>query len=74
MAGLGGRPVLVPTICTYCAYLSSPDIDPFSGDDEAVLEPYLIDPMNMADPQTPASISQQIYAASMQGDPITFLL
>ena len=74
MAGLGGPPVLVPTICTYGAYFSSPEIDPFSGNYEAVLEPYLIDTMNAAATQTPASVPQQIYAASQQGEPTAFLL
>ena len=60
MAGLGGPPVLVPTIFTYRAYFSSPETDPFSGDYEAFLEPYLIDPMNVAAAQTPASVSHQI--------------
>ena len=74
MAGLGSPPNMVPTICTYRAYFSSPDTDPFSSDYEAVLEPYLIDPMNAAAAQTPASISQQIYTSSQQGDPTAFLL
>ena len=74
MSGLGGPPNLVPTIFTYRAYFSSPEIDPFSGNYEAVVEPYLIDPMNVAATQTPASVSQQIYAASQQGDPTAFLL
>ena len=64
MAGLGGPPILVPTLCTYRAYLSSLETDPFSGDYEAVLEVYLIDPMNAAAAQKPTSVSQQIYAAS----------
>ena len=74
MAGLGGPPVLVPKICTYRAYFSSPETNPFSGDYQAVLGPYIIDPMNVAAAQTPASVSQQIYAASQQGDPTAFLL
>ena len=60
MAVLGGPPVLVPTICMYRAYFSSLETDPFSGNYEAILEPYLIDPMNAAVVQTPASVSQQI--------------
>ena len=39
MYGLGGLPVLVPTISTYCAYFSSLETDPFSGEYQAVLEP-----------------------------------
>ena len=74
MAGLGGLPVLVPKICTYCAYFSSPETYPFSGEYEAVLEPYLIDTMNAAATQTPTSVSQQIYAASQKGKPTAFLL
>ena len=74
MDGLCGPPDLVPTICTYRSYFSSPETDPFSGGYEAVLEPYRIDPMNAASAQTPASISQQIYVASQQGDPTAFLL
>ena len=46
MAGLGSPPNLVPTICMYRAYFSSPETDPFAGGYEAVLEPYRIDPMN----------------------------
>ena len=74
MAGLGGPPILVPKICTYRAYFSSPETDPFIGDYDTVLEPYLIDPMNVAATQMPDIVSQQIYAASQQGDPTTFLL
>ena len=74
MSGLGGPPVLVTKICTYHAYFSSPETDSFSGDYQAVLEPYLIDPMNAAAAQSPESVSQQIYTASQQGDPTTFLL
>ena len=74
MAGLGGQPDLAPTICTYRAYLSLPDPGPFSGGYEAVLDPNMIDPMNTAAAQTPASVSQQIYTASQQGDPTAFLL
>ena len=64
MAGLGGPTVLVTTICTYRAYLSSPETDPFSGNYEAVLEPYIIDLMNTDAALTPSIVSQQIYAAS----------
>ena len=74
MAGLGDPAVLVPTICTYRAYFYSPETDPFSGDYETFLEPYIIDPMNAAAAQTPASVSQQIYTASQQGYPTAFLL
>ena len=74
MAGLVGPPVLVPMISTYNAYLSSPETDPFSGYYQAVLEPYPIDHMNAAAVQTPEIVSQQIYAASNQGDPTAFLL
>ena len=74
MAGLGGPPVLVTTILAYRAYFSSLETNPFSGDYQAFLGPYLIDPMNAADAQTLASVSNQIYAASQQGDPTTFLL
>ena len=74
MASLVGPPVLVPTISTYRAYFSSPDTDPFSGEYQAFLEPYLIDPMNVAAAQTPVSVSQQIYAASQKWDPTIFLL
>ena len=73
-AGLGGQLDLAPTICTYRAYFSRPEIDPFSGNYEAVLDPYQVDPMNAAAALTPASVSQQIYAASQQGDPTAFLL
>ena len=58
MAGLGGQLDLAPTIFTYRAYLSLPEIDPFSGNYEAVLDLYRIDPMNSAATQTPASVSQ----------------
>ena len=61
-------------MCTYRAYFSSPETDPFSGDYQAVLELYFIDPMNAAAAQTPASVSQQIYAASQKGEPTAFLL
>ena len=60
MAGLGSPPNLVPTICMYRAYFSSPETDPFAGGYEAVLEPYRIDPMNSAATQTTAIVSQQI--------------
>ena len=39
-----------------------------------MLEPYLIYPMNAAAVQTPESIYQQIYTASKQGEPTSFLL
>ena len=74
MAGLGGPHILMPTISTYRAYFSSPETNPFSGEYQVVLEPYLIDPMNAAAAQTPESVSQQIYAASQQVYPIAFLL
>ena len=74
MASLGGPPDLVPTICTYCAYFFSLETESFSGDYEAVLEPYLIDTTNTAAAQTPASVYQQIYTASQQGETTTFLL
>ena len=74
MAGLGGQPDLAPTICTYCAYLFLPEINRFSGSYEAVLDPYRVDPMNVAALQTYASVLQQIYIASQQGDPTAFLL
>ena len=74
MTGLGGPPDLVPIICTYRAYFSSPETDPISGGYEAVLDPYRIYPMNAAAAQTPDSVSQQIYTASQQGDPNDFLL
>ena len=62
MASLGGQPNLAPTICTYRAYFSRPKTDRFSGNYEAVLDPYKADPMNAAAALTPASVSQQIYA------------
>ena len=74
MAGLGVQPDLAPTICMYRAYFSRPETDPFSGNYEAVLDPYWVDPMNAAAALTPASVSQHIYAASQQGDPTNFLL
>ena len=45
MAGLGGQPELAPKICTYRAYFSLPETDPFSGDYEAVLDPYWVNPI-----------------------------
>ena len=39
MAGLGGQPDLAPTICTYRAYFSRPETDPFSGNYEAIFGP-----------------------------------
>ena len=74
MAGLGGPPVLVPTISMYRAYFSSPETNPFSGDYQKFLEPYLIDPMNARATQTPVSVSQQVYSASQQGYPTAFLM
>ena len=74
VAGLGGPPNLVPTICMYRAYFSSPETFPFSGGYEAALEPYRIDPMNADAAQTWANFSQQIYTAIHQGDPPAFLL
>ena len=69
-----GQPDLAPPICTYRAYFSCPETDPFSGDYTAVLEPYRVDPLNAAATPTPASVAQQIYAASQKGDPTAFLL
>ena len=74
MAGFGRQPDLAPTICTYRAYFSRLETDPFSGDYEAVLDPYRVDPINPAAVLTPSSVSQQVYAASQQGDPTAFLL
>ena len=74
MAGLGGQQDLAPTVCTYRVYFSHPETDPFSGDYEAVLDPYRIDLMSAVAAQTPASVSQQVYAASQEGDPTAFLL
>ena len=65
---------MVPTICMYCAYVSSLETDPFSGDYEAVLEPYLIDLTSVASPQMPASAPHKIYASNQQGDLTAFLL
>ena len=74
MTSLGDPPDLVPMICTYRAYFSSPETDPFSGYYKEVLEPYFIYPMNEVAAQMPASVSQKIYTASQQGDPTAFLL
>ena len=74
MAVHGGPPVLVPPISTYCAYFSFPETDPFSGNYQTVLEPYLIDPMNAGAAQTLESVSQQVYATCQQGYPTAFLL
>ena len=74
MAVLGGQPDLAPTFCMYRAYFPRPETDPVSGDYEAVLDPYRVDPMIAAAALTPASVSQQIYAAIHQGDPTAFLL
>ena len=74
MADLDGHPDLAPTICTYRTYFSCPETDPFSGDYEAGLDPYRIDPMNAAAALAPASVSQQVYAASQKEDHTTFLL
>ena len=74
MAGLIGQPDLAPPIHTYQAYFSRPENNPFGGDYAAVLEPYRVDPLNAAAALTPASVAQQIYAASHQGDPTAFLL
>ena len=72
MAGLGGQPCLAPTFCKYCVYFSRPETYPFLGNYEAVLDPYWFDPINAAAALTPASVSQQIYAASQQGYPTIF--
>ena len=74
MSGLGGPPVLVPMICMYRAYFSSPETDTFYGDYKAVLEPFLINPMNAATTQTLAIVSQYIYTDSQQREPTAFLL
>ena len=50
------------------------ETDLFSGNYTAVLDPYCVEPINAAAAPTPASVSEQIYAASHQGDPATFLL
>ena len=65
---------MAPPICTYRAYFSRPETDLFISDYTAVLYPYHVDPMNAAAAPTPASVSQQIYAASQKGDPTAFLL
>ena len=46
MAGLGDLPVLVTTISTHCAYFFSLETNPFPREHQAVLQPYLIEPMN----------------------------
>ena len=74
MAGLGSQPDLAHTICKYRAYLSCPETDLFYGNYEVVLDPYCVDSMNAAAALTPASMSQQIFSASHQGDPTAFLL
>ena len=74
MAGLGGLPDLVPTICTYRTYFFFPETGPFSSVYEAVLESYRMDPMNSAAAQTPDSVSQYIYMAIQQGEPTALLL
>ena len=74
MAGLLGQTHLAPLIRTYRAYFSKPETDPFGGDYAVILDPYRVDPLNAADAPTPAIITQQIYAASQQGDPTVFLL
>ena len=72
MAGLIGLPDLAPLIRMYRVYFSSPETDLFSGYYTAVLDPYCMDPINAGAALTPASVAQQIYAASQQGDPSTF--
>ena len=57
MASLGSHPDLAPIICTYLAYLSRPETAPFSGDYEAVLDPYRVDPMNTSAALTPDIVS-----------------
>ena len=74
MAGLIGQPDLVTPIRTYRAYFSWSETDPFDGDYAFILESYQVDPLNAASAPTPASVAQQIYAASHQGDPTGFLL
>ena len=64
MASLIGQPDLAPQICTYRAYFSWPETDSFGGNYAAVLEPYLVDPINAAAAPTPASVAQQIYTVS----------
>ena len=74
MAVLIGQSDLAPPICTYRAYFPRPETDPFSGDYTAVLDPYWVEPLNAAAAPAHASVAQQIYAASQQGDPTAFLL
>ena len=74
MSGHVGPPVLVPLISTYCAYFSFPETDPFSRNYHTVLEPYLIGPINAGAVQTPASVSQQVYAARQKIGSTDFLL
>ena len=74
MASLLVQPELAPPIRTYCAYFSRPETDPFGGDYAAVLDPYRVDPLNAAAAPPPASVAQQIYATSQQGDPTASLL
>ena len=74
MAGLDGPLVLVPTISTYRTYFSSPYTHPFSGEYQAVLEPYPVNLMNAGAAQTPASVYQQVYGVRHKGDPTVFLL
>ena len=50
------------------------ETDSFSDDYEAVLDPYWIDPINADAALTPASVLQQVYAASQQGYPTAFPL
>ena len=71
---LAGTPSMVPPITTYRAYFSLPKTDPFLGDYSTVLAPYAIDPVNAGAAPTPASVSEQVYAATHQGDPTAFLL
>ena len=74
MVGLIIQQDLAPSIRTYRAYFSRSKTDPFSGDYTAVLDPYCVVPINAAAAPTPASVAQQIYGASQQGDPTAFLL
>ena len=74
MAGLLGQPDLAPLIRTYREYFSKPETDPFGDDYAAVLDLYQVDPLNAAAAPTPASVTQQIYAASQQVEPTAFLL
>ena len=66
MSGLISQPDLAPLIRTYCAYFPCPKTDPFSGNYTVVLDTYRVDPMNEAAAPPPASVAQQIYAASQQ--------